>query len=70
MTPERWQHVKQVLAAVLEIEPASRAAYLDNVCATDQSLREEVDRFLVAEAVAGPEFLARSWFADARVRSF
>jgi serine/threonine protein kinase len=66
MTPERWQHVKQVLAAVLEIEPASRAAYLDNVCATDQSLREEVDRFLVAEAVAGPEFLARSWFADAQ----
>jgi eukaryotic-like serine/threonine-protein kinase len=66
MTPERWQHVKQVLAAVLEIEPASRAAYLDNVCATDRSLREEVDRFLAAEAVAGPQFLARSWFAEAQ----
>jgi serine/threonine protein kinase len=46
MTPERWQRVKGVLSAALEIEPGERPAYLDRACATDRSLRQDVQGLL------------------------
>ena len=58
MTPERWQKVKDLLGPALEMEPAQRAAYLEKACASDASLRADVDRLLVAEDEAGPTFLA------------
>jgi len=39
MTPERWQEVKRVLNAALELEPDGRPAYLDYACDGDHSLR-------------------------------
>ena len=47
MTPERWQQVKEVLAAALEREPVKRAAYLDQVCA-EPSSRREVESLIAA----------------------
>jgi eukaryotic-like serine/threonine-protein kinase len=46
MTPERWQEVKKVLCAALDLEPEKRPAYLDRACATDDSLRQEVQGLL------------------------
>lgn len=58
MTPERWQKVKDILGPALEMEPAQRAAYLEVACASDASLRADVDRLLIAEDEAGPAFLS------------
>ena len=55
MIPERWQEVKQLLAAALEIEPEERPAYLDQACA-DVELRREVESLL---ADPSSEFLDR-----------
>jgi len=46
MTPERWQHVKQVLQSALEYEPAQQAAFLASACADDEDLRREVESLL------------------------
>jgi hypothetical protein len=59
MTPERWQQVKAALVVALELAPPSRAAYLDQACAGDQPLRDELDRLLMADERAGATFLAR-----------
>src|ERR1700730_1137110 len=58
MTPERWQQVKAALVVALELTPPDRAAYLDQACAGDQGLRDELDRLLMADEVAGAAFLA------------
>jgi eukaryotic-like serine/threonine-protein kinase len=48
LTPERWQQVKDVLTAALELAPGRRAAFLDGACAGDPSLREEVESLLAS----------------------
>ena len=56
MTPERWQQVKEVFADALERKPSERAAFLQEVCATDESLRSEVESLLRAHD-ASADFL-------------
>jgi eukaryotic-like serine/threonine-protein kinase len=56
MTPERWQEVKDVLAAALERTPEGRRVYLDDAC-TDPALRREVESLIVAHEQGGSEFL-------------
>ena len=56
MTPEQWQQVKAVLAAVLERAPEERDVYLDQVC-VEHSLRSEVESLLAAYSQAENEFL-------------
>src|SRR6516162_5220336 len=46
MRPERWARVKEVFAAVREIDPKRRAAYLDTTCGPDGEVRVEVERML------------------------
>jgi tetratricopeptide (TPR) repeat protein/predicted Ser/Thr protein kinase len=46
MDPERWQKVKEVFHAALELRPEERPAYLDRKCAEDSELRAEVERLL------------------------
>jgi eukaryotic-like serine/threonine-protein kinase len=58
MTPERWQRVKELLGPALELDPAKRAAYLDQACGDDPALRPDLERLLAAEQKAGPEFLS------------
>jgi hypothetical protein len=46
MTPERWQMVRGILQSAMELRPADRSAFLDRECASDPSLREDVDDML------------------------
>jgi eukaryotic-like serine/threonine-protein kinase len=57
MTPERWQAVKEVLCAALELEPEQRPAYLDSACGTDPFLRREVESLLNSGDDIRPSFL-------------
>jgi hypothetical protein len=57
MTPERWQQVKETLGGALALNELARAAYLDEVCAGDAELREEVESLLASNLTAGRHFL-------------
>jgi eukaryotic-like serine/threonine-protein kinase len=54
---DRWQHVKALLHAAMQLAPEQRAQFLDDACATDTSLRAEVESLLVAEARVPLDFL-------------
>ena len=49
MTPERWQKIEQLYHAALELEESQRTAYLREVCAGDDALRQEVESLLSQE---------------------
>ena len=49
---ERWQTVKGIFGAVVELETGARASYLDQACADDVELRAEVESLLKAHAVS------------------
>jgi len=56
MNLHRWKEIDRVFAAVLELEPDARAAYLDKTCADDTELRKEVESLLandVPESLMG-----------------
>ena len=57
MTGERWQEIKTVLEAALQMDSEKRRAYLDQACASDQSLRREVESLLAADKQAQTGFL-------------
>src|SRR5262249_38381631 len=46
MKPERWQQIEQHFHAALECKASQRAAFLDEVCAGDETLRREVESLL------------------------
>ncbi|MEO6051350.1 MAG: protein kinase [Pyrinomonadaceae bacterium] len=46
MTPERWQKIKGVFDAALEIESSKRIKFVDNACVDDAELRNEVQKLL------------------------
>ena len=48
MAAERWPRVKEILAATLDASPERRSSLLDELCAGDASLREEVASLLEA----------------------
>ena len=54
MTPQRWEHIQEVFAQVLDQAPADRALFLDAACAGDADLRREVDSLLRANEKTGP----------------
>ena len=56
VTHERWSQVKEVLLAVLELDPAERSAFLSRACGEDQALREEVASLLEQEGRLGERF--------------
>jgi eukaryotic-like serine/threonine-protein kinase len=56
MTPERWQHVKDIFYAALERPPAERASFIDSACAGDEATREEISQLVSAHEETG-EFL-------------
>ena len=49
MIPERWQHIKTLLKAALEHDPAERAGFLDEACGSDAAIRREVESLLEVE---------------------
>ena len=47
MTPERWQQVKAILADAIEQDDANqRAAFVEDACAADPLLKQEVEALL------------------------
>ena len=52
VTAERWQEIKQVYPAALELRAEQRAAYVDAACAEDSDLRREVESLLAQEGTA------------------
>lgn len=48
MTPERWEQIEQLYQAYLEQAPEERSGFLDDACAEDPSLREELESLLEA----------------------
>jgi serine/threonine protein kinase/Tol biopolymer transport system component len=52
MTPERHQQIGQLYHAALELEPGQRAAFLDEACAGDTTLRRRVEALLAAHEQA------------------
>ncbi|MGH9971980.1 MAG: protein kinase domain-containing protein [Pyrinomonadaceae bacterium] len=53
LTPERWKKVEEVFEAVLQRPPEDRPAFLDNICAQDASLRNQVETLLQSLERAG-----------------
>ena len=53
MTPERWQQIKHVFQSVIERPTPERAAYLEQACVSDPSLRSEVETLVFAHERAG-----------------
>jgi serine/threonine protein kinase len=64
MTPERWEKVKEVLAAALDLPPDDRSSFLDRQCIDDDELRAEIELLLRSEQAVSPEFLGESSFAE------
>ncbi len=49
---ERWEQVENIYHAVLERDPAVRTAFLEEACAGDDDLRNEVDSLLKFDGAA------------------
>jgi len=47
MTPEQWQRIRPILESALELEPASRPAFLDRAC-DDALVRHEIESLLAS----------------------
>ncbi|MBA3569746.1 MAG: serine/threonine protein kinase [Pyrinomonadaceae bacterium] len=58
MTPEKWQHVKELFDSALERKAEDRAAFLDHACDGDESLRKEVESLLTSYE-EGESFMER-----------
>src|SRR5262245_28165939 len=52
MTPQRYQRVSEIYHAALEKDSDHRAAFLQQACAGDDALRQEVESLLAAEKQA------------------
>jgi serine/threonine protein kinase len=65
MTPERWQQVKQVLAAALDLAPQERAAYLESKYAEDPTLRVDLEPLVASGDSLRDEFLSESDLVEA-----
>jgi hypothetical protein len=78
MHPERWQRLREVFEEAVEKDASQRAAFLDEACREDQSLRQEVeallnsgsgDSFLDKPAYEAVPELFESWPEDALIGS-
>src|SRR5262245_31032941 len=52
MNPDRWRQIGRLYHTALELEPATRAAFLDETCGDDYELRREVESLLHAHEQA------------------
>jgi predicted Ser/Thr protein kinase len=52
MEPERWQRIERLYHSTLAVEEKQRAAFLEDTCGDDESLRREVEALLSREKQA------------------
>ena len=48
MTPERWQQLQALFDAAADLSPEQQAAFLDNACAGDLTLRRQAESLIMA----------------------
>jgi eukaryotic-like serine/threonine-protein kinase len=58
LTPERWAQIEELFHRVAECAPENRAAFLDEECAEDLELRQEVESLLAGEVRASDQMQA------------
>ena len=58
MSNNRWQRIENIFHQAAELAPAARPALLDEVCAGDESLRQEVESLLALDAGNGSTFVS------------
>jgi serine/threonine protein kinase len=64
MTPERWERIKDILGAALELPDHERTQYLDRQCEDDPSLRCEIELLLRDAQNVEPQFLGETSLAE------
>ena len=70
MTARNWQQIKELFHSALECAPQERAAFLNETCRGDESLRSEVESLIAAHEREGsfidsPAYeVAARWLAD------
>ena len=52
MTPERWRQVDEVFLAAMELAPGERTVFLEQACAGDRKLLDEVESLLACDEQA------------------
>ncbi len=52
MKPDRWQRIEQLYHSALKHEPSQRPAFLEEACAGDEALRQEVESLLAQQKQA------------------
>jgi serine/threonine protein kinase len=57
MTGDNWERVKEILHQAMQLAPQERSAFLDETCASDRALREELESLLLADDGLHPGFL-------------
>jgi serine/threonine protein kinase/tetratricopeptide (TPR) repeat protein len=57
MLQQRWDEIKTKLDAVLELEPARRSAYLDEIAGSDPEMYRELESLLASHENASTNFL-------------
>ncbi|MBI4902609.1 MAG: protein kinase [Acidobacteria bacterium] len=57
MSPERWERVKDIFDAALDLDAAARPGFLAQSCLADEELRAEVERLLSQHEQADSSFL-------------
>ena len=73
MSPDRWQQVEALFQSVVTLPTAQRAAYLQQACQGNASLRREVEALLAADeradedTLAMPAQVAAEMFAERQV---
>jgi serine/threonine protein kinase len=55
LTPERWQQISRIFNAALSLDDEERAAYVEDKCGVDQSLKSEVKKLIAAHGDATAE---------------
>jgi tetratricopeptide (TPR) repeat protein len=60
MSEGHWERVKEVLHRALQLAPAQRAQFLDEICAGDAAVRREVESLLSADGDIPADFLGAS----------
>ena len=53
MTPERWQRMKEVTLAALELKEEELAVFLDDECGDDRELRDSIEGLLEEDRQPG-----------------
>jgi non-specific serine/threonine protein kinase/serine/threonine-protein kinase len=59
MTPERWKQIRTVFEEAELLDSSERVQFLDQACASDSELRQEVESLLQAQSQAGSDFMGR-----------